>query len=457
MGMTPPLFGTRTLYCPAHFGNSYECPGDREFRALLETWRDWGFNEFADWFDPANCIDPWHVGPYSEQLYDLSRAQRDMHVRRFQAAQSLGLPGVLVLTPNTVYQDQCGPEVDATKTDRIFGPLLCPSIPPARTTILRNNENWFKTLAQGGVKLKAIAACPYDFGGCACDKCRPWILTFAEMCREVHAIAERYHPGVEMRMIGWWWSAEEHQMFADWADRHAPGWVKSITLHIPYDQSDVAGVPLPQGCSRQAFVHIGYAEDAAPRDYYGHLGPAIAPERLERTLLALHARGCTGWMAYSEGLFEDVNKAIVAGLSSGRCASALAAVRAFVETCFHVNDSSAHAWTQWLQQWGRPYHRDADEAQRELTVLLAKLDPAVAASWQVREWELKTQLMRHYQTAEGKEPTPARAAAREAIDAAQEQLQRQVYALGPQRFIFARNFSPLQWQRNLPVEQPKEA
>ncbi|MCB1104682.1 MAG: hypothetical protein KDK74_08130 [Cephaloticoccus sp.] len=450
--MPTPRFATRTLYAPAHFGNSYECLGDNEFRALLTTWRDWGFNEFAGWFDPANCIDPWHEDPYSEQLYDFSRAQRDMNVRRFQAAQSLGLPCVSVLTPNTVFQDQCRPDTNATKGGRIFGPLACPSAAPGREVILRNHENWFRTLAQGGVKLRAIAACPYDFGGCACEKCQPWILTFAKLCHELHTIAERHHPGVEMRMVGWWWSAEEHEQFADWADTNAPGWVKSITLHIPYSESDVSGVRLPKGCERQAFVHIGYADAAEPRDLYGHLGPVIAAERLERTLNALAQRDCSGWMAYSEGVFDDVNKAIVAGLSAGKVASADEALQAYAQMQFGASAEDGSAWATWLRGWGHPYDRDTNAAQCELQTL-----KSAKPTWRLRQWELKTELMRHHRAAAAETDSPERTAARAAIDAVQETLRREVYALGPQRFIFARNFSPLVWQRNLPLEQPKEA
>ena len=187
--MNSPMFATRTLYAPGHFGNSYECLGDLEFRALLEQWRDWGFNEYADWFDPANCIDPWHEGPYSEQLYDLSRAQRDMHVRRFQAAQSLGLPCVLVLTPNTVFQDQCGPIVDATKTTRIFGPLVCASVrgawyreekstkTPRSVTPLRSNSSHRAFLVAGseGAQIEARLWCQRDRGGGCVRVCvRVW-------------------------------------------------------------------------------------------------------------------------------------------------------------------------------------------------------------------------------------------------------------------------------------------
>ena len=208
--MNTPLFATRTLYAPGHFGNGYEMMGDNEFHGLLTQWKEWGFNEYSDWFDPVNCADP-----YTSFLYDFGNAQVDAKKRRFGIAQKMGLPCVLVITPNMVFQEQCLPEVEATKSERIFGQLVCPSKPAGREIILRNHENWFRDLAESGVKLHALSAAPYDFGGCACKKCNPWILTFAELCREIHATAEKYHPGIEMRMVGWWWQPEEHRLFAE--------------------------------------------------------------------------------------------------------------------------------------------------------------------------------------------------------------------------------------------------
>src|SRR5690606_12789749 len=124
-----------------------------------------------------------------------------------------------------------------------------------------------------GVRLSALAPGPYDYGGCACDGCSPWILTFAELSRDIYRIAEKHHPGIETHMIGWWWAPEEHALFARWADEHARGWVKSIYLHIPYGAVEVGDVALPAGCARRAFVHIGYGEEESPKDIYGHLGP----------------------------------------------------------------------------------------------------------------------------------------------------------------------------------------
>lgn len=440
--MNAPLFPTRTLYAPGHFGNAYESLGDNEFRARLTEWRDWGFNEYADWFDPANCGDP-----YGKPYYDLGWLLRHSKKRHFSIAQSLGLPCVAVLTPNTVFQNQCDPDVVATKSERIFGQLVCPSVPRGREIILRNHDNYFKDLADTGVKLRAIAACPYDFGGCACEKCNPWILTFAKVCREVHAIAEKHHPGVEMRMIGWWWSAEEHRLFAEWADREAPGWVKSLTQHIPYSQSDVADVPLPQGCARQAFFHISYAEGAEPRDFYGHLGPIIAAERISRTINALMARGCTGWMAYTEGLYDDVNKMLLAGLSAGKQATADEVLRAYVQQYLDANAAKTEAWIGWLRRWGFPYDVDIARALREFAALCPEPVSDSPRAWRLRQWELKLRMMQqHFAVLAAPEGSAARREAAEAFWAQNERLNREVYGLGLQRHIFCRDFSTIKWQ-----------
>ena len=55
-----------------------------------------------------------------------------------------------------------------------------------------------------------------------------------------------------------------------------------MSLHIPYSATTVAGVRLPKGCQRWAFVHIGYADQANPRDIYGHFGPVAAPSACPR-------------------------------------------------------------------------------------------------------------------------------------------------------------------------------
>jgi hypothetical protein len=433
-----PPFAVRELYAVGHFGNSYEVMGEYEMRRYLAEAKRWGFNRYADWFDMEDCSDPFA----EKGLVLLSHAMWERKKQNFRSAQALGLSCDLVITPNHVYVDQCRPALLAKKGPKIFGQLICPSQPEARAMILKNYENLFADLARAGVRLRAINSCPYDFGGCACEKCRPWILTFAKLMREIHAIAERYHFGIENHMIGWWWTPEEHRLLADWADREAPGWIKSMSLHIPYSATTVAGVRLPKGCQRWAFVHIGYADQANPRDIYGHFGPVAAPLRLPETVEHLAASGVTGVMAYSEGMFDDVNKALLAGLGSGQFRTGDEVLRAYATRYFGADRQQAAPWAQWLTAWGRPFDADPEQMAQQL----ARLKQPGASGWRERQWELKLELFRLNKRIMAETGwTPARLDAVDHFWQVQEEIYRGLWGLTLLRHVFARCYTPAPW------------
>jgi len=435
-----PLFTYRCLYAPAHFGNSYEVMGEREMRDMLTEAAYWGFNRYADWFDMSDCADPFAGRPYKLGGVLWSRKKAN-----FLSTQKAGLACELVITPNHVYLDQVTPERRAVKKDRIFGQLICPSRADSRQVILDNYRNLFSDLAESGVRLSSLVAAPYDYGGCACSKCQPWILTFAKLCKDIHKIAEEYHPGIEMHFIGWWWSETEHALFADWADREAPGWVKSIALHIPYGETTVSDVRLPKGCERRAFIHIGYGDIAKPRDIYGHLGPVVAPIRIPETVRSLYDLGVTGFMAYSEGVYEDVNKALVAGLSSGRYKDADAVLDAYAIRYFKASNLQVGKWTSWVKPWGRTFEVDAAKAGEALDKLSAKWKKG----WRLQQWRIKSRLLHiHSQIMSETEWTPHRLSLVEDFWAVKENLDRNVYGLGPVRHILSRDFTSLPWYKS---------
>lgn len=430
----------RELYAVGHFGNWYEVAGEREMRAVLAEAKAWGFNRYGDWFDMLDCVDPFA----DDGQYDLGNALWDRKRANFRVAQSLGLETDLVFCPNHVYRDQLRPEWLAKRGPRIQGQLICPSKPDARAAILENCRGLLAGLAGAGVRLKAINLAPYDYGGCACDACKPWILTFARLSIEIHDIARQYHPGVELDFIGWWWTADEHRQFAEWMDVNAPGRAASIFMHIPYGQTRVADVPLPKGCLRRAFVHIGYPDQPKPRDQYGLTGPLCAPVRLERTVRDLKQQGVAAFMAYSEGIHDDVNKALLGGLWTGRYATLPEVLSAYAKRYFNADDRQAQDWAQWLAAWGRPFEVDTAAARKTLAEL-----PGDSRDWRRRQWELKTELFAAHQAiGDAGEWTPERLARVEAFWAVYEELQRRVYGLGPQRHIFAPQFVGLSWYRS---------
>jgi hypothetical protein len=433
------LFAVCELYAPGHFGNSYEVLGPNQMRAVLAEAGFWGFNRYGDWFDMDDCKDPFASG----HTYGLGDALWESKKTNFGSAQTLGLLRDLLLTPNHVFVDQCLPEVLAVKGGRVFGQVICPSKPKARQLILKDYEDLFADLARSGVRLTHLNAAPYDFGGCRCKQCDPWILTFAQLSHEIYAIARKYHPQIKMDMIGWWWTAEEHRLLAEWVDQHAPGWVERMYLHLPYGATKIADVRLPKGCQPGAFVHISYAEQASPRDVYGHLGPIVAAQRLQQTVADLKAQGVTGIVAYSEGVFEDLNKAILAGLASGRYRTADEVLAAYARRYFGVDADTARLWDVWLKAWGKPFDVDLRQSAATLAMLLKKTPQG---DWRLRQWELKQQLFAiHREIGPGNQWTPARLAAVERFWAVQEEIQRDLWGLAPLRHALSRRYTPLPW------------
>ena len=362
--------------------------GRYEMRQYLAEAKHWGFNRYGDWFDMLDCSDPFKKRLYQD--YMLSTDMWKQKKQNFLSAQALGLRCDLIITPNHVYVDQCRPELMAeVRQDPLstkgFGQCICPSKPAARAIILKNYENLFTDLAAVGVRLDSITCAPYDFGGCACKECQPYILTFVKLMREIHALAKHHHPGVENHMFGWQWSDEEHRLVTDWADREAPGWIKSVYVHIYYGATNIRSVQLPKGCQRRAFVHIGYADLAAPRDAYGVFGPVVAATRLQQTVKDLAGSGVTGVMAYSEGVCDDVNKALFAGLASGQFRTADEVLRAYAQRYFAADQQQAAQWAQWLAAWGRPFDVDPQQSAQQL----AALKQASGGGWRQRQWELK--------------------------------------------------------------------
>lgn len=169
----------------------------------------------------------------------------------------------------------------------------------------------------------------------------------------------------------------------------------------------------------------------------------IAARRLERTVARLKQQGAGGVMAYSEGVFDDVNKAILAGLASGRFHTADEVLRAYARRYFKVDEETAARWARWLAAWGNPFAVDTRRSGEELAALLAKTPED---NWRRRQWELKQQLFEiHGQIGPGDTWTPERLELVEQFWAVQEKLQRGVWGLAPQRHVFARRYTPLPW------------
>lgn len=432
-------FPVRECYCPAHFGNAYEAMGPREMAAYVREMRWMGFNRYGDWITTTDICNPYT----SDAFWDLAKEQLDRKKRAFRAAQDAGLELNLIVTPNHVYLDQLRPDYAAAKSQKIFGQLVCPSQPEARKLILQNFERWFDDLADAGLHFSAFTAFAYDYGGCDCERCRPWIITFARLMKDIHGIATRRHPGIEPWFCSWWWTSEEHAQFNDWAAREAPGWLKAMTLHIEYGEAKPKAVEVPAGCRKLAFVHIGYG-DRRDMEVYGRVGPVIAPARIPQTLEAIRVLGFAGFQAYSEGIYDDCNKMLLAGIGSGQHPTAATALVAYANRYFGVSSDRAAGWARWLEAWGDRTRAPLPNATSELEALSQGVQP----QWRLEQWRMKCELeglQRAIGTPSAAEWTPARLELAERFFASQERLYREIYRLGPLRHVLNPRFMPPPW------------
>ena len=432
----------RELYAPAHFGNSYEVMAPYEMREMLREAQCWGFNAYGDWFDAADLKHPDH-NPRHEYL--LPQATRDQKLSSFQLAAQAGMDIDYLMTPNHVFLDQLAPELLAAPDaeGRMFGQLLCPSNPIAREIIIDNQRAFLRDLHAAGVEVQAIGACPYDYGGCACPACAPWVVTFGKLMVDMHEAAKEFFPQIRVRLVGWWWTEEEHRLFSAWADREQPGRFASLAGHIPYGETHPPdGRQAPAGCERQAFVHIGYGDIGEPRDPYGSWGPSAAPQRLAVTVRALRERGMGGFMAYSEGQSDDVNKALLAGLSSGLFDDPLELLAAYAERYFGARGDDRAAWARWLAHWGSPFTVD-------IAVLRAEFDRlAVRArgDWRLAQWASRVRLFEaHAAVLARAEWDTERHAAAERFLEERHYLYRDVWKLGLVRHVLNPRFFQPDW------------
>jgi hypothetical protein len=400
--------------------------------------RFWGFNRFSDWFDTIDLCNIYQRGGTG---YNMPEAMWDRKFATYAIASELDYDLSLVITPNHVFSDQVTSLNEAEKSEQIFGQLVCPSRPESMEIIISNYRNLFDDFMKRGLVLKSLQACPYDYGGCSCEACKPWIVTFGNVYKEIAALAKERFGEIEANLIGWWWSAEDHRDFTTWANREAPGLFRSMAFHLPYGEVAYKNLPLPRGTRERAFVHISYGEKGWP-DAYGKMGPSIAPARIEATVNNLFARGAEGFCAYSEGICDDINQALLAGLSSGRFASADEVLMEYAER--HLG-GDLKAWSSFIGLMGDFNSIDVRKARLSWD----RIERGARPGWRLEQlrWRLvmaeanATLMTRTEWNAEHE-------AAAESFWAAREHLYRHVWRLGLPRHIFKFDSLPPAWYQD---------
>jgi hypothetical protein len=327
-----------SIYGPAHFGNFYECMSKTEAGELFKEWKSWGINGIGTYFNPANVVDPFSQDPLYKWAREMPIMQWERKRKLLQVAQENEMKMTLSLSPNVAYIDQLRPELSAEATSpEYIGPNLCPSKPEARRIILNNCKNLFEYIANGGVRIDFILAFLRDWGGCSCKECSPWVKTYLGLWEDLMPILREYHPNAKVQFCTWWVTEEEVEIICEYLRTQNPEWVDGINLSLDYS-TEIPKVELPDGYRKTIFLHISYA--TTHLDKYGVKGGVVAPNRLDMIFKKLKDYNMEGFQAYSEGIYDDLNKFLIAHLGNDSSLNTRELVKDYCYKYFKINNST---------------------------------------------------------------------------------------------------------------------
>jgi hypothetical protein len=169
----------------------------------------------------------------------------------------------------------------------------------------------FEAFAARGVEPDQIWLWPYDQGGCACEACAPWGANgFLVASEAVARMARERFPGVKVILSTWLFDFQRDE--GEWeglarAFAEPPDWLDYVLAdshgadfpRYPLERGVPGGMPL-----------LNFPEISMYGMFpWGGFGANPLPKRFQRLWDEAGDR-LAGGFPYSEGIFEDINKAV---------------------------------------------------------------------------------------------------------------------------------------------------
>ena len=326
-GQSRPDKPLRGIYFATHFHNWYHEAPVEEIERYVEELALWGYNTVCVWFDMHHyhgIADPAAQAMLARLIAILNAARRiGLNTSTlFLANEAYANSPVHLRADWTAGHNGYHHEIGSYRVE------LCPSKPGATELILQWAEE--KLAAFAPVGLDYLWIWPYDQGGCTCSACAPWGANgYLRLAEPVARLFRRACPNGRVILSTWYFG---HFTDGEWAGlarafEPPPDWVDVILADdygdlfpaFPLEHGVPGGLPLinfPEISMYRCSPWGGYGANPFPRhlqalwDQSGHL--------------------LSGGFPYSEGIYEDMNKAVVAQLYWDANKSAMATVREYL-------------------------------------------------------------------------------------------------------------------------------
>ncbi len=307
----------RGIYLASHFYNFHHNSPIEEECAYVADQALRGFNQIM------LCIGIQHYRTLRDPEA-LEMIERTKKV--FAFASAIGMKTALIAFSNTGMDGFPKEFAAEEKADGVrytrnitaeFVTELCPSTEGGMREIERIHREFFEAFSD--TRVDYFYLWPYDEGGCLCEKCYPWSTNgFMKIADLDRRLMKEYGVRGELCVSTWHFGVQmpgEWDNFYSHLEKGEYSWAPYIMTAFQSGRLPrvIAEKGIPEGVHFVDFPEISMQNPAHP---WGGFGATPFPMYLNNVEENVGAYNEGGFL-YSEGIYEDVNKYLVAGFYCG--------------------------------------------------------------------------------------------------------------------------------------------
>ena len=310
-----PQKSLRGIYFATHFYNYYQAAPVEKISDYLEEMALWG----------CNCVCTWFDMHHFKSIKDDGAIELLERIKTiFAKAKKLGLKVYLGTLGNEYYfgaPDELLAKNIIEGTEYVeklcgfYNTEICPSVPSGKELIISSHNEIIEYFSD--IELDYVHLWPYDQGGCTCDKCSPWGANgFLKISKALAREVKKICPSTKIILSTWRFDSfvknEWKRFFESFEKSEKFFDVLLIDLDSPYVPDEAYQMAKKSGIGVIGFPEISMLT-AVP---WGGFGAVPVPEFLENSYKKTEMHH-SGGIAYSEGIFEDINKILILSMYFG--------------------------------------------------------------------------------------------------------------------------------------------